>query len=209
MKIILRILIIISLSYGQVDYSSQVQPIFNQDCTSCHGGSGGLTLNSYEELMKGGNSGAVIVAGNATSSLLVQRLDGSVTPKMPQGGSLPDSTIDLIKQWINEGAIEAVSITEEELLPLLFEVDGNFPNPFNPLTRIVISSRTKVEGRAMITTASGTAVFDFGTVQMHPGTNSLVWNGEDNTGRRLASGPYLFIFKNSDLILSHRMILLK
>ncbi len=198
-----------SLSAGQVDYSSQIQPIFNQNCTSCHGGSGGLALTSYEELMRGGNSGTVVVAGNATGSLLAQRLDGSVPPIMPQGGSLPDSTINLIKQWINEGAMEAAYITGEEPLPLLFKIAGNFPNPFNPFTRILISSRTIIEGRAVITTASGRTVFDFGTVLMQPGTNSLIWKGADNTGRRLASGPYIFIFKNSDHILSHRMILLK
>ena len=209
MKVIFKLLIIVSISAAQVDYGSEIQPIFNQECTSCHGSSGGLKLTAYEELMKGGNSGAVVVAGNATGSLLVQRLDGSVSPKMPQGGSLPDSTIELIKQWINEGAMEAASITTEEPLPLLFEVAGNFPNPFNPFTRILISSMAKVEGRAVITTALGRTVFDFGMVQMKPGMNSLVWRGNNNTGRQLPSGLYLFIFRGSDHILSHSMILLK
>jgi hypothetical protein len=66
-----------------------------------------------------------------------------------------------------------------------------------------------VEGSAVIATASGRTVFDFGNLRMNPGANSLVWQGEDNNGRRLSSGPYLFIFRSADQILSHRMILLK
>jgi hypothetical protein len=105
--------------------------------------------------------------------------------------------------------MEAASITAEEPLPLLFDVVGNFPNPFNPFTRILITSMTKVEGRAVITTASGRTVFDFGVFQMKSGMNSLVWRGEDNNGRQLPSGLYIFIFRGSNHILSHSMILLK
>lgn len=195
---------------AQVDYSSQLQPIFNQNCTNCHGSSGGLNLTSYAELMNGGNSGAVVKAADAANSLLVQRIEGTITPTMPKGAdALSDSNISLIKQWINEGAMEAASIAPEEALPTRFQIAGNFPNPFNPSTRIVISSNTEFEGRAVIATASGRTVFDFGVVHVIPGMNSLVWTGEDNTGRRLASGPYLFIFMNTDHVISHRMILLK
>ena len=210
MKVILGLLIIVSLSAGQVNYSSQIQPIFNQNCTGCHGSNGGLNLTSYAELMKGGNSGDVVNAGDAANSLLVQRIDGTITPRMPQGSdALADSTIDLIERWINEGAMEEASITEEEPMPVQFEIAGNFPNPFNPSTRIVISANREVEGSAVIATASGRTVFDFGNLRMNPGANSLVWQGEDNNGRRLSSGPYLFIFRSADQILSHRMILLK
>ena len=43
--------------YADVDYYSEIQPIFNSRCTSCHGGGGGLSLWSYENVMNGGNSG--------------------------------------------------------------------------------------------------------------------------------------------------------
>ncbi len=32
--------------FGQIDYQDSIQPIFNSNCTSCHGGLRGVTLDS-------------------------------------------------------------------------------------------------------------------------------------------------------------------
>tara|TARA_B110000438_G_scaffold51991_1_gene52266 strand:- start:377 stop:1369 length:993 start_codon:yes stop_codon:yes gene_type:complete len=108
--------IIISTLFGQVDYSSQIQPIFDNNCTSCHidGGAyyGGLDLSSYILVMEGGNSGNTIVSYEHTDSELYQRITlyESDDQFMPQNGSpLPQSDIDLIAQWIDEGALEVAS----------------------------------------------------------------------------------------------------
>ena len=117
MKIILFLLIsLVSFATSQVDYNSQIQPIFNSNCTSyCHtnGGSyqGGLDLNSYSNLMEGSNSGPVIMPYYSDYSLLIQKLQGTA-----QGGQMPDAappldtaTIALIAAWIDEGALETPS----------------------------------------------------------------------------------------------------
>ena len=53
--------------------------------------------------MNGGNSGAAVVAGDHANSLLWQRVeDGS----MPPSGNLNADQINLIAQWIDEGALE-------------------------------------------------------------------------------------------------------
>ena len=52
------------LSFGLVDYDSEIQPILDSSCISCHGNAGGLNLSSYNNLMNGGNSGDVIVPGD-------------------------------------------------------------------------------------------------------------------------------------------------
>ena len=210
MKRLIVMALLLSIAGAQVDYNSQIQTIFNEKCTSCHGGSGGLILSSYDELMKGGNSGAVIKAGDASNSLLIQRIEGSVTPQMPKGGdALSDSVISLIKKWINEGAAENISITTESQLPSHFEIVGNYPNPFNPYTRIVINTMTHVQGEASIVTSSGKSVYDFGPISFEPGSNSLIWMGKNYSGRSLPSGIYFFIIKYADRILTHRMVLLK
>jgi len=210
MKRLIVMALLLSIAGAQVDYNSQIQTIFNEKCTSCHGGSGGLILSSYDELMKGGNSGAVIKAGDASNSLLIQRIEGSVTPQMPKGGdALSDSVISLIKKWINEGAAENISITTESQLPSHFEIVGNYPNPFNPYTRIVINTMTHVQGEASIVTSSGKSVYDFGPISFEPGSNSLIWMGKNYSGTSLSSGIYFFIIKYADRILTHRMVLLK
>lgn len=92
-----------------VSYANQVQPIFNGNCTGCHGSSGGLNLSSYTQLMNsaGSNySGRIVVAGDANASGLVDKIE--VNPdfpqRMPVGGTLSNEEIEIIRVWINEGA---------------------------------------------------------------------------------------------------------
>ena len=66
-----------------VFFQLDILPIFQTVCVHCHGGAGGLDLQSWEDLMAGGNSGAVVIPGDGDSSLLVRRLDGRRPPTMP------------------------------------------------------------------------------------------------------------------------------
>ena len=187
MKVLTVSIFLFSVSFAQIDYTSQIQPIFNQYCVSCHGRNGGLNLTSYAELMKGGNSGASVIAGDVSSSILIQRIDGTINPRMPKDSdALSDSIVSLIKKWINEGAMENVSINGEDPFPSNFKILGNYPNPFNPVTRIVINSDIRVEGRAVITTVSGRTIYDFGAIQLIPGRNSVLYIYFS------AFGPYTF-----------------
>jgi len=101
--------------YEDVDYATEIQPIFNANCTSyCHsnGGpyQGGLDLTSYQNLMAGtSDNGPVIIPGDSGNSLLIQKLSMEIPPsgvQMPQGGPYLDmATIALISAWIDEGAL--------------------------------------------------------------------------------------------------------
>jgi hypothetical protein len=55
-------------------FESKVRPILSSRCYSCHTGlkSGGLRLDSRQDILKGGNDGAVIVPGHPEDSLLVK-----------------------------------------------------------------------------------------------------------------------------------------
>jgi hypothetical protein len=93
---------------GTVSFQSQIKPIFlRYGCTSCHGGSGGLFVETVAKLLQGGVNGPAVVSGKADASIIIKKL--STTPpfgeRMPQGGPyLPDSTLQVIKDWINQGA---------------------------------------------------------------------------------------------------------
>ena len=85
-------------------------------CNSCHGEAGGLSTSSYRELMKGGNMGKVIVAGDPEHSLLLHFIDGrrGEAHRMPLGGRpLAPEQIHTIARWIAEGARDdALSLPE-------------------------------------------------------------------------------------------------
>ena len=91
-------------------YSHDVQPIFDQYCTSCHGPSraeNGLRLDSYENTMRGTQFGPVVVPGAASASTLAAVVQGTADPKirMPhEGRKLTRNRIQNILLWIEAGA---------------------------------------------------------------------------------------------------------
>ena len=111
-------LLLIGLAWGQVDYQTQIQTIFNNNCTSCHINGGayqaGLDLSSYDSLMAGSNNGAVIVPEDHANSLLWQKVNSGQMP--PQNNpDLTSDEVDLIAQWIDEGALEIVGCVDGEV----------------------------------------------------------------------------------------------
>ncbi|MES1257454.1 MAG: DUF1549 domain-containing protein, partial [Acidobacteriota bacterium] len=86
----------------------QVHPILAARCYSCHSQekrSGGLSLGTLGDILEGGRNGAALKPGNAAESLLVQRLTGTITPRMPIGGApLSEAEILSIRTWIDQGA---------------------------------------------------------------------------------------------------------
>jgi hypothetical protein len=94
-----------------ISYAGEIQPIFNGSCgpSSCHigGNTSGLTLDTYADLMDGGNSGDVVIPGNPDGSIIVRRLEGDITPQMPFGRPpLSNSDIQKIRDWIEQGALD-------------------------------------------------------------------------------------------------------
>ena len=92
--------------YAEVDYSSEIQPIFDSRCTNCHSGSDAeedLSLTSYNNVMNGGDSGDVIIPYDHANSLLWQYINSGFMP--PGTNDLTDSQVNLIAQWIDEGAL--------------------------------------------------------------------------------------------------------
>jgi len=100
-----------AVPYPDSFFSKHIHPIFDSNCVTCHGAAkteGGLRLDSYETLMKGGKDGPVIVAREADKSLLVARvtLPAGDPHAMPAEGRAPlkPDQIAWIRSWIRGGA---------------------------------------------------------------------------------------------------------
>jgi len=92
-------------------FAAVVEPIFNQNCVSCHGHDkqkASLRLDSYAAILKGGESGPAIVPGRSAASLLVKRIQLPVSSEdhMPPDGKPQPSTDDLalLQWWVDSGA---------------------------------------------------------------------------------------------------------
>jgi len=92
-------------------YRLHVAPLFDRSCASCHRPAkhkGGLRLDSYEQLMRGGDDGPVVVPGNPKASDILRRLRlaPSDDDSMPSDGDKPlaPEEIQMIERWIAAGA---------------------------------------------------------------------------------------------------------
>jgi hypothetical protein len=80
-----------------ISYANDVLPIIQANCISCHdqgNASGGFDFSSYTSISA--NANAIINSMNASGYQL-----------MPIGGpALPDSTIQKVKCWIQQGKLD-------------------------------------------------------------------------------------------------------
>ncbi|MDX1965439.1 MAG: PSD1 and planctomycete cytochrome C domain-containing protein [Pirellulales bacterium] len=100
------------------DYLQQIKPILRQRCFACHSGlkaEGGLRLDAASFINKGGDSGPALLAGQSEKSELIARVTShDESERMPQeGAELPEAEIQILKQWIDQGA----ALPEEPLPP--------------------------------------------------------------------------------------------
>src|SRR5580698_9500661 len=67
-------------------FARDVAPVLDRWCVSCHSGDepeGGLRLDSFEGVMRGGDAGPAVVAGDPQGSLLVAKIERRHRPSMP------------------------------------------------------------------------------------------------------------------------------
>ncbi len=87
-----------------VSFAEDIQPIFTANCASCHPAVAepDLTVgNSYSAI----TNGVYIVPEDLEASLLYQTLLWEVSP-MPIVEQLPASEINLVRIWIEQGALD-------------------------------------------------------------------------------------------------------
>ncbi|GAA5221303.1 PSD1 and planctomycete cytochrome C domain-containing protein [Membranihabitans marinus] len=94
----------------EIDFSSQVKPILNKHCISCHGGvkknAGFSVLFEKEALAVTENGHPAIVPGNAKASSFIQRLKESDEElRMPyKKPPLSKTEIKILENWVDQGA---------------------------------------------------------------------------------------------------------
>ncbi len=92
-------------------YRLHIAPLFTRSCISCHRPEkhkGGLRMDSYEQLMRGGDDGPAVVPGDPKSSEILRRLrlPPSDDDSMPSDGDKPlaNEEIQMLERWIAAGA---------------------------------------------------------------------------------------------------------
>ncbi|MDP7529375.1 MAG: T9SS type A sorting domain-containing protein, partial [Candidatus Marinimicrobia bacterium] len=180
------------------------------NCTSCHmygNASGGLTLTSYSGVMTNSNSGASVVPGDHANSLLWQKVNSG---DMPQNNpDLNSDEVDLIAQWIDEGALEVQLSIIDETLPITYNLYNAYPNPFNPKTTLQYDLPEDAMVNITIYDMMGRQVKTLVNGSQTAGYKFIQWNATNDEGKPVSAGLYLYTIQAGEFRQTKKMVLLK
>ena len=89
-----------------------------------------------------------------------------------------------------EHVLSLVSIQTDLLLPETFVLEQNFPNPFNPETRIRYGIPENTRLRVLVYDIQGQLICTLENQTMGAGWHESHWNGTDDAGNKQAAGTY-------------------
>jgi hypothetical protein len=101
--------------------------------------------------------------------------------------------------------------TGEEERPREFSLSDNYPNPFNPHTRIqyTVSSRQTNPITLRVYNVLGQSIRTLVNDTKEAGTYEVVWDGRDESGTEVASGVYLYKLEADDFVQTKKMVLIR
>ncbi|MBI1346819.1 hypothetical protein GC163_11090 [bacterium] len=128
-----------------VSFAKQVAPIFAQRCVACHNArtaKGRLNMETYANLMKGGESGDTVLAHKPDDSMLQMEIESGSMPK--EADPLTPEQMALVKKWIQTGATldAGVSATAALITIMPKPVQPTPPEAYRvavPVTAVAIS----------------------------------------------------------------------
>lgn len=90
-----------------VSFTRDMAPWMSNLCLGCHNSrnkSGGLSVETFYDLMKGGDTGLVILPGDMENSRFFRLVGGLELPRMPQGQArITRKNYEDMKKWFQEG----------------------------------------------------------------------------------------------------------
>jgi len=143
-------------AYAGSVYALNIHPIFDAKCVACHGAhkeKGGLRLDFFDLLTKGGKDGAVFVPRDPDQSLLLHRVTLAQNDQhfMPAEGRTPLTADEIatLRAWILAGAsptaasIPGIRATTEKVEPPLQPV-GDYSSLINDIREMQRSQGAKL-----------------------------------------------------------------
>lgn len=99
--------------------------------------------------------------------------------------------------------------TTELIVPLVTGLEAPFPNPFNPNTELHFSVAEGQNVELSVFDIRGHLVRRLAQGYHEAGRYEVLWQGDDQNGRRMASGVYFARFSAGNTVMNHRLALVK
>ena len=123
-----------------------------------------------------------------------------------------DSVVDLSYTFITKDNVSIASraVTYKlKPLPKEFALKDNYPNPFNPSTRIDYDLVSTEKVRVVIYNIAGQEVTRLVNTTQEAGYHSVVWTGSDAMGAQVAAGIYFYQIQAGTFVQTKKMLFLK
>ncbi len=152
-----------------------------------------------------------VVAGNFQSAGTVAGGGAAFAPALPGTTTVAasaagfTSTAAASHVLIVTGDLTGVS----PLVPSVPTLSAASPNPFNPATTISFTTPREGRVRLVVHDLAGRRVRTLVDDALPAGVHAVIWRGDDDHGRRAASGVYLYRLETDGGVLSRKMVLMK
>ena len=143
----------------------------------------------------------LIVANNQTAVVVtwdVSATDGYDVTSSSNG----PWTVTIDAGWLLENAAE-------DLIPDVFALHNNYPNPFNPITNIRYDIPEVSDVRIDIYNLMGQRVRTLVSKAHQPGRYNIQWNATNDMGAAVASGMYIYKIHAKDFTSVKKLLLMK
>ncbi|MCF7858839.1 MAG: T9SS type A sorting domain-containing protein [Candidatus Cloacimonetes bacterium] len=168
---------LLTFEVNQEDYEGVLVEISNAECLSYDSG--------YGEWLVDDGSGEVMI--NDLMYAFAPNIGGIYDVK-----GIVDFTYGEFKiEPRNSNDVEISSGLEEDIIYTTTLI-SNYPNPFNPTTTISFSIPNENKVELTIYNIKGQEVKLLVNSEIDKGHHSVVWNGNDNSGKSVSSGVYYF-----------------
>lgn len=166
------------------DYNSTTQTVFN----------GQVLFSQTTEYIS-----YYWISKNAYFLVTVESLDGETNPNFTTAASfsrlIPSNPSALPK-------------TSDDLLPQAFTLEQNYPNPFNPTTSIPYNLDRSEFVSIEVYDQNGQLVKTLVSEYKSAGIYEVIWDGTNNLGTKVASGPYFYTLSVGNQKISTRQMFL-
>ncbi len=179
----------------------------------------------YKVVFKRDSTKAVFELYDANNNLIDQTENDTVSAFPPvsataslrigNGGNLSGTRgfsgkIDQVLVYNNFEGQNTTGVKDETTtIPKKYELFQNYPNPFNPSTTIKFAVAKAGQVQLIVYDLLGRKVKTLFNENTHVGYHTIVWDGTNDYGSKVATGIYFYQLRAGSVQLTHKMILLK
>lgn len=156
-------------------------------------------INGFKSYSVTNNSGFYQVdsLSSGTYNLIVERIGHEIMKKSVVISNYSKDTIDITPNLTG-------IFNDDKIIPVNYWLGNNYPNPFNPVTKISFGLPAASNTKIVIYDITGREVSEIIDRKLDAGNYSINWDA-----RNFASGIYFYKLESGDYVQTKKMVLIK